>query len=106
MANNATKISELNACTTPEANAVLAVVGNTASNNTTFKVEVDKLFSNAAANASFQVLTALTFVCTGNTPANSSDANGHVVNNSIWSDGDYVYVLSGGTVKRAALSTF
>lgn len=55
MANNsARKISSYSACTAPNANDVLALVGNTSGVNTSFRVTVATLLGNSDANVVIQ----------------------------------------------------
>lgn len=106
MANNATKISALNACTAPESTIFIPVVSDTAGNATTMYVTANVLLNNTAANVTSNVVTGTTLVATGNsTPANNID-NSSRPNNSIWADGNFIYVWDGTEIKRAALSTF
>ena len=106
MANNSVKISAQNACTAPEANSFLVLVGNTAGTNTSYKVTLNNLYINAAANLSINVGTTKTIVVTGNTtPANNTDNSSRPAG-SIWSDGSYIYYYDGAAIKRTALSSF
>ncbi len=106
MANNATKISALNACTTPVAADVVVMSANVAGNAVSYQVTFNNFFANAAANVSVNVATSATMAVTGNsTPANNTD-NSDRPNNAIWADDNYIYVWNGTEIKRAALSTF
>ena len=106
MANNATKISGLNAQTAPVADDVFVIVSNTAGNAVTMKVSANTLLNNTAANIATNVMSANTIAVSGNsTPANNSDAGTRPAH-SIWADGTYMYYYDGATIKRMTLDTF
>lgn len=106
MANNASKISELNAQTAPASTDYLVLVSNTSGNAATMHVTVNNFLNNAAANMATNIMTCNNVVVTGNsTPANNTDAGTRVAG-SIWADGTYMYFYDGAEIKRITLTTF
>lgn len=95
MANtNARKISELAACTAPEANASLVIVGNTAGVNTSYRMTITTLFGNNEANIVAKY---------SQSPAN----NITVDEGTILYDGNYLYIATANNeLKRIALETY
>jgi len=106
MANNATKIANLVACSTPAATDLLALVSNVAGNAWTQSVTANVLFHNTAANVSMNVATFATITITGNSTPSTNTDNASRANGSIWSDGAYIYHWNGTRVTRATLATF
>lgn len=102
MANTAKAISELQACTNPQLTDYLLISSNTAGNVQSKLVQVDHLMSNTSAN----VVSCAVLKITQNTAPSNNTTPPVNVNNSIWSDGDYIYYYNGTTIKRAALSDF
>lgn len=95
-------ISDFAACTSPVANDIVLGMGNNLAN--TFNITVQNLLGNSTANVIVSNTSDLV-VAKNTTPANST-VGGHT-NHSFWFDDDYLYVvISDGTIKRAALSTF
>lgn len=106
MANNATAISGLSACTSPAATDFIMISSNTAANVQSMYVTANTLLNNTAANVATNIMTCNNIVVTGNsTPANNTDV-GTRVTGSIWADGTYLYYYNGTEIKRATLSTF
>lgn len=106
--NDARKFSDYNACTAPEANALLVITGNTAGNNKTFYVTPGVLFSNSPVDfvvSNNKVLSSNTLIIRRKiTPDTSTDI---VQGGTIWFDDNYIYVAtSNNVIKRAALSSF
>lgn len=104
------KVTELVAATTAAAADLLYVVADPAGTPTSKKI-TGKAFleSNIEANSSVNGYSrALYFVATGNTtPANSTAVPAGYPVNSMWSDGSYIYVVTGAsTIKRVAISTW
>ena len=102
MANTAKAISELTACTNPQLTDYLLISSNTGGNTQSRLVTVDHIFSNSSAN----VVSCAVLKITENTTPSDNTTPPRAVNNSIWSDGDYIYYYNGTTIKRAALSDF
>ena len=106
MANNATAISGLVACTATTSTDFIMISSNTAGNVQSLYVTANTLLNNTSSNVSSNVISGATIVVTGNSvPANNVD-NDSRPNNSIWADDNYIYVWNGTVIKRAALSTF
>ena len=95
--NNSTTLSKLQ----PKNNADgsdQVVAFSTVSSNNDVLIPVSNLYTNTTLTANNLVIKQ------NNTPANSS---ANVVPQSIWSDGNYIYVaVSNNSIKRVALSTF
>lgn len=107
MATNEKTITELVACTNPQATDVFILSSNVAGNTLSLKVTSNDMFNNTSVNLTTNVATANIMVITGNTtPANNTDIPTGAANGAIWSDGSYVYVNVSGEIKRVALSTF
>lgn len=109
MANNdARKISGYDACTAPEANALLVVTGNTAGQLTSFNITVSSLLGNSQVDinvANNKTLAANNVIIRRTTTPNSS--TDIVAKGTIWSDGNYLYIaVADNSIKRVALSSF
>ena len=106
MANNAIKISELNACSAPAATDRLVLVSNVAGQATSLSVSIDVALGNSAANVTSNVVTGATVVITDDsTPSNNTD-NGGRANGAIWADGNFIYYWDGTAITRSTLSSF
>ena len=103
MANTAKPITAFAACSAPSLTDVILGVSNVSGNAVTVQITIDDLMSNSAANViSGRIIT----LSETTTPANSTDLSAGIVQNSLWSDGDYVYYYDGTAIKRAALTSF
>lgn len=91
MANNsAKKISSYSACTAPNANDVLVLVGNTSGTNTTFRLTVATLLANSDANVAIQY-------------SNSVTNNMTISAGTLLYDGNSLYIaIAADTVKKVA----
>ncbi len=106
MAEDGTKISDLNTISNLEANDLVLVVHQPATAPDTVTTTVQSLFTNVpVANVSFKFkLTANTLVVPANTFISSTV---NVVPGSIAWDSNYLYVAtSNTTVKRISLQSF
>lgn len=102
------KLTAYTANTNADANTLFYIVNDPAGTPTSYKMTSKSfLESNIAANASFAGPVKGTYVIASDntTPANSTDVPSGYPIGSIWSDGDYVYVVTGASaIKRAALT--
>jgi hypothetical protein len=110
MANtNSRKISEYLACTSPTANNLLVVVGNTSGTANNFRLTVQNLLGNSQANVivgNTQVLSANTLIIRREGVPSDSDALGYTPG-SIFFTNDHIYcVLANGHIKRAPIGSF
>lgn len=97
------KISELVACTNPQAIDSFPATANAGSN--TEKISVGNLLNNASANVTTNVVTCQTMIVSGNTTPANSTAN--ATQGQIWSDGTYLYIAtSTNVIKRVSLDSF
>ena len=104
------KVSELPSILTLTADDLIYVVNDPAGTPESFKTTVKVLFeSNVASNAHFSGVMTANAVSTRYTatPANSTAVPVGFEIGTMWSDGSYVYVVTGAsTIKRASLATW
>ena len=110
MANSETKIHDLTACTAPSTNDELLMVGNLGSNGvpTSYRVKLSIFFSNTVANtaANLSYANAFIFSTINTTPANNIDIPVGFSNGTLWSDGNYLYIISNNTISRTEFTSF
>lgn len=105
------KVTELDALTTSAAGDLLYVVDDPTGTPVSKKITVKSLLeSNVTANANINgtVSANVVTILLANTPASNTDGPSGLANGSIWSDGDYIYVITNsGTneVKKVALTS-
>lgn len=104
MATEGKKISAYNTNLAP--NTSFFLVGS--QGNTTYKIASANLFANAtgdvviSANAPLVIGTLR--IPSGNAPSNSTAT---VIRNTMWHDGDYLYVaVANNVIKRVTLTSF
>jgi len=110
-ANTAAKVSSYQACSAPKAlDALMILSANTTNNATnpyiTKHSTVAQLFSNVTSNTiQATIVTSNSIVVSSHsTPANNSA--GSLALGTMWTDDDYIYVVTGSGIRRAALTDF
>ena len=112
MANNSKTFAQYTPCTAPVAADILVITSNVSGNAVTMQLSVKNLLSNSSQDISSTnvtsniVSTQILVINETRTPANSADLAANTLQNSIWSDGNYIYYYNGTDIKRAALTTF
>lgn len=104
------KVTELVAASAVSADDLIYVVDDP-SGTPTSKKATAKVFleSNVAANVAFAgpVIANYVVATVNSTPANSTAVPSGYPIGSIWSDGSYIYVVTGASaLKRVAISTW
>jgi len=102
------KVTDLSAITTVAAEDLIYIIDDP-SGTPTGKKSTAKVFleSNVVANVEFggSVQAPYLIATDTTTPANSTDVPSGYPVGSIWSDGDYIYIITGAsTIKRVAIS--
>jgi hypothetical protein len=88
------KVTDYAACTAPEANASLLMVGNTAGVNTSYRLTISTLFGNNQVNVIAKYVQS---------PANNTT----VQEGTILYDGNYLYIaVANNQLKRIGLSDY
>lgn len=104
------KVSELSAITTATADDLLYIVNDPGGTPESFKITVKNAFeSNVVANAQFGgTLTANSVTSRySSTPADATAVPSGFQIGAIWSDGSYIYVVTGASaLKRVAIATW
>jgi len=103
------KVTELTSITNLSGDDLLLVVNDPSGSPSSNKVTVANMFANVVSETTFKSSVSINgnLLLKNQTPSTNVSSNeGHTAG-SIWFDEDYIYVaVSGGTIKRAALSTF
>ncbi len=104
------KISELTATSTVSGDSLIYVVLDPSGTPTSYKASIKTVMeSNVAANSAISGRSqANSFTSTYNaTPANSTAVPSGFPVGTHWSDGNYLYVVTGAsTLKRVAITTW
>lgn len=104
------RVSALTALTQAAAEDLFYIVDDPSGTPTSKKITTKNfLESNVAANVSFSGPLKATFIGTSvnSTPANATNVPAGAQVGSIWSDGSYIYVVTGASaLKRVAIATW
>lgn len=104
------KVTGMTALTQASADDLLYIVDDPSGSPTSRKITTKQLLeSNIAANAAFGGPVKATYLITANTPtpANATNVPAGYPVGSIWSDGSYIYVVTGASaIKRVAIATW
>lgn len=110
------KLTDLVQANSANSSTLLYIVNDPSGTPTSNSISVKGLFeSNVSANVAIGGHAVITGKAIANaiqvnytsTPANSIDVPVGFANNTIWSDGNYLYVVSGtGALKRVAVSSW
>ena len=103
MANTAGSITDLNACTSPDGTDQFLLSSNVSGNAVSMKISANTLLSNTA---NVSVLCTVLTISTNAAPASNTSPPAGTPNNSIWSDGSYLYYWNGTKITRAVLNDF
>lgn len=104
------RVSSFPALTQADADDLFYIVSDPAGSPTSKKISAKNfLESNVEANVAFAGPLKATYIgsSVNSTPANSTDVPTGAQVGSWWSDGNYIYIVTGpSTIKRAALSSW